>query len=369
VLTYWAQHQAEAVRSLDVVPFGTRVANAIWAYGTYTWKAIWPANLAVFYPYPRTFVAWQIVAVALALVSISWLAVRQVRRAPYCLVGWLWFLGMLVPVIGLVQVGEQSLADRYTYLPLIGLFIALTWTLADLIAAHPRARMPAAIATAAGIVAFALVARTQAATWLTNERLWQHAVDVTADNYLAESALGDALADRGEIAAAIAHHRAALRIKPDHADAHNDLGRVLAESGHLDDAVHEFSEAVRLRPAWAEAHHNLGTAFVTQNRTTEAIDQFQQALRLDPDLDRTHRALGIQLQKMNRDAEALEEFRQVVRLTPLDPAAHFNLALMYLRMHNASEATKALTRVLELDPTNAGARQLLADIRRSGTGG
>jgi tetratricopeptide (TPR) repeat protein len=328
VITLVVQRQSGAVKGLEALPLDRRLANAAVAYVAYVGKMLWPTGLAAIYPYPASLPAWRVAGAVSILAAVSIAALRTARSRPYLLAGWLWYLVTLVPVIGLVQVGSQPMADRYTYIPLIGLFIAGAWALPD------RALAPAAVLAVAGC---AVAARAQVGHWRNSAALWEHAVAVTHDNHRAETNLGHALAKQGRTGEAIPHYLEALRIAPDFAEAHNDLGHALAEQGRTSEAIAHYSEAVRLLPGYVEARNNLAVALSGEGRNDEAIRQFSEALRLDPALAVSHNNLGAALAKQGNFPEALREFSEAVRIDPDYADATRNMALA----HNALGAALA----------------------------
>ncbi len=253
---------------------------------------------------------------ALLLIAASVAAIMACRRHPYVLVGWLWYLGTLVPAIGIVQVGTQSMADRYTYIPLIGIFIVLAWGVPDVLSRWPQWRIPTAVVATGLLLACAVASRDQVRHWESSETLWKHALDVTTDNYAAHTYYGNALASHGDVAGAIAEYTEAIRIRPDYPEAHNNIGPALATQGKLDDAIHHFAEAIRLRPNYADAYSNLGVALASQGKVDEAIAQYAEALRLDPDNARTHTNLGLALKARGQTADAVRELELAVRMNP-----------------------------------------------------
>jgi hypothetical protein len=228
------------------------------SYAKYIAKMIWPSRLAIFYPHPLSSIpVWQIAGATLLLLCITTLILRKTRRNPYLTVGWLWFLGTLVPVIGIVQVGGQAMADRYAYVPLIGLFICIAWAISSLVTKWPHQKVVVSILV---VVAFsALATRTwfQLRHWKDSIALSKHALDVTANNYFAHNNLGVALVDQRKYDKAIDHYYEALRIQPGYAEAHNNLGVALAYRGRLQEAIEHISTALRIRPEYADAYQNL----------------------------------------------------------------------------------------------------------------
>jgi tetratricopeptide (TPR) repeat protein len=291
-ITVLAQARGLALMSLDSIPLAQRLANLPVAYLRYLAHLFWPARLAVFYPFVER-PWWQTAGALLLLIGISAAVLVSARRRPYLATGWLWFLGTLVPVIGLVQVGEQALADRYTYLPLIGPFIMLAWGIPDLLTGRRRARPLIAGAAAAAIGILALVSRHQVATWRDTVTLFSHAVRVTERNYFAHGNLGVALAARGEDAAGDRHFRTALSYNPRYAQAWYNLGVSLEAAGRSDEAERHFAEAARLKPTLAEAHYNLGVLLARRQAYDEAAARFAEALRLRPDYQEARHNLAI----------------------------------------------------------------------------
>jgi tetratricopeptide (TPR) repeat protein len=316
VITFVVQRQGGTVASGVRLPLMERLGNALIAYVAYIGKALWPMHLAAYYPYPRTLPTAWVLASALLLIAASVGAILVGRQRPYVLVGWLWYLGTLVPAIGIVQVGTQAMADRYTYIPLIGIFIVLAWGASDILSRWPQWRMPTAVVAAGVLLSCALAARAQVQYWQNSTTLWRHALDVTPDNYAAHTYYGNALAARGDVNGAIAEYTEAIRIRPDYPEAHNNLGPALASQGKFDDAIKHFGEAIRLRPNYADAHSNMGVALASQGKLDEAIAQYAEALRLDPDHARAHGNLGLALQAQGRTADAAREFELALRMNP-----------------------------------------------------
>jgi tetratricopeptide (TPR) repeat protein len=280
----FAQGRGGAIESLQEVPLGVRCANALVSYVAYLGMALWPAHLAPFYPHPGGALPWwQPAAAAVLLAGITALAAATAWRRPYLLVGWLWYVGTLVPVIGLVQVGDQTRADRYTYVPLVGLFLAAAWGLADLAAHRPALRWPVIAAAVLGLAACFVCTVRQVGYWHDSQALWAHALRVTADNYVAENNLGLALLQDGRPEEAEGHFRAAVRFKATYARGYANLGLALDEQGKLAEAAACYSRALEIRPDLAATHNNLGIVLGKLGRGDEAIAQLTEAVRLDPE--------------------------------------------------------------------------------------
>jgi Flp pilus assembly protein TadD len=313
-VTIWVQH-GKAIISLERLPLGTRMANPVMSYVWYMEKAVWPSGLAVFYPYR----VWPPVAVIVAgmfLVAVSDTVIRRALREPHLAVGWFWFLGTLVPAIGLVQSGGQSTADRFTYLPLIGLFIMLCWSVPSRAMERWNLKVITCVAAAAVLAVCAALSRVQVKYWKDSETLFRRALDVTRNNWRAHNNLGLVLGQTGRVPEAIEHFEQALRINPVFAEAHNNLGVALVQSGRIGDAIEHYEQALRLKPDFAEAHNNLGVALVQSGRIGDAIEHYEQALRLKPDFAEAHCNLGITLGQTGRIPEAIEHLEQALRIKP-----------------------------------------------------
>jgi len=281
IVVYLAQ-RGVAVQTLAEVPLGLRVENAILSYGRYLLNTIWPSRLAIFYPYDFAPSAALVALVAILLAGITVLAWRRRNAQPYLLTGWLWYLGMLIPVIGLIQVGTQSYADRYTYLPLIGVFLALVWVVADLVSTRPGLKQPLIAATTAVLLACAILTWIQLGFWADGETLFRHALAVTHENSLANNELGMALNEQLRFDDAIPYFREAVRIRPGYVDARVNLGNNLARRGQVTGAIKQWEEAVKLAPKEPDVHNNLGIAYVATGHLEEGQKQFRMALDADP---------------------------------------------------------------------------------------
>jgi hypothetical protein len=290
-VTFFAMKKSGVVPYLESFPLLERVAGALISYVFYMWKLIWPFNLAVYYPRPVTFPTWQVVGACLLLSGISVVAIRGMKNRPYLIVGWLWFLGTLVPVSGLVEWALPWIgADRFTYVPLIGLFIMIAWSIPDLLQGWRHKKIVLTVITA--IMIFALMISTwfQVGYWKNGMALFRHALKVTSNNWVAHYNLGVALTGQ-EDDEAIFHFKEALRINPKYTQAHYNLGNALFYQGRVDEAIFHFEEALRINPDDAMTHNNLGTIFAYRGRLDEAIFHFREALRIDPNHEKARRNL------------------------------------------------------------------------------
>src|SRR5438552_2183848 len=290
VVTFMLQKRATG--AIPSLPFLWRVQNAFASYMIYIWQTLWPTHLAVFYPHPNnTLAIWHVVLAIGFVLAISLAAIVFRSERPYLLTGWFWYLGMLVPVIGLVQVGEQGHADRYTYLPHIGLFVLAVWLVADVTAAakfRPRVAIAAAVVI---IVALASATFIQTSYWRNSETLWTHALAVTSDNDFAHNNLGYLCVNRGELDKAISHFETALRIRSSRLDTHYNVGTAfvqvnladaLARKGQSDEAMVHYDEAIKLQPYDADAYYNRGNVFFAKGRIDEAIADWEKTLQIQP---------------------------------------------------------------------------------------
>ena len=292
VITFLAQRAGGALQDAERYPLLPRLANALVSWAEYAWKAFWPHPLAVFYPYPARVPVGKTVVAAAFLGLVTALVARGARRAPYAPVGWLFYLGTLVPVVGLLQVGNQRMADRYTYLPYIGLFVLVVFWLSDRFATSPWGRRGLAAAGIAALTASAVLASRQVRVWKDSITLNEHAVSMIPDNYPAHLNLGVALYRLGQAEAAAAQFREVVRILPEWAPGHHNLGAAMTASGRGDDGARELAEAVRLLPSRVDYRIDLAAALRGQGRTREAAAQLEEVLRRDPDNARAREILA-----------------------------------------------------------------------------
>jgi tetratricopeptide (TPR) repeat protein len=352
VVTFVAQRASESVFPLAILPLAQRATNALVACVTYLEKTFWPAGLAVFYPLPDTLPAGiVIVAGAVALGITAW-AIGSARRSPHVTVGWFWFLGMLVPIIGLVQVGLQARADRYTYLPLIGVFIMLVWEVSRAFSRWRLTRAVCGIAAGLALLACAVRTRDQLRHWQNSESVFRQAIAVTKDNWLAHYNLAGCLTELGRFDEALAEGRRALAIYPDYAHAHHNLGNVLFRQGQVDEAIAHWRRALEIDPRLAGAHNNLGNALLGMGRLDEAVAHLQMAVKTDPDLASAHNNLGNALLRKGRLDEAIARFQEAVRLRPNFARAHCNLGAALLRKGQVTEALAHYQEAIAAQPAN-----------------
>jgi tetratricopeptide (TPR) repeat protein len=336
VVTFYAAKVGGAISSFHDLPVTQRIANAMLAYISYLYMMFWPAHLSILYPRRQYLPIWQALAAGLALAVLSLLALKQARRRPYLLVGWLWYLCTLLPVIGLVQVGSQAMADRYTYVPCIGLFIVLAWGMADLMARWSAAKF--LFPVGAGVVLSALMICTwiQVSYWRDSISLYEHSLKVTRDNPIIHYNLGKDLEEQGKLDQAMAHYAEALRLKPDFVEAHNNLGKVLEEQGKLDQAMAHYAEALRLKPDSFEAHYNLGNVLASQGKLDQAMAQYVEALRLKSDYVEALNNLGNVLVEQGKINEAINIFQNALKIDPKNANIQKTLNMLKAQKPHAS---------------------------------
>ncbi|MGA2242974.1 MAG: tetratricopeptide repeat protein [Verrucomicrobiota bacterium] len=393
VITVIAQANGRAVMSLKQLPFDERLGNALISYARYLGKTFWPVNLAVPYPFPDYWPTLTVISSSLLVVSLCVGTFRLRRRWPFLPVGWFLFLGLLVPVIGILQVGAQSLADRYTYVPLVGIFIIAVWGGNEILT---RWRLPQTIGVLvvglvlAGCVMFT---RTQLGYWQNGETLLRHSIAVTKDNAFACYDLGWYLEGKGRVSAAMEYYQSAVRISPRYTKALNNIGSILADKGHLDEAIKYYNRALQFDPnhlstlynlgiALADkrqfteamamyekvlrldsnsvpARYNLGVALEAEGRWEEAVGQYTEALRLKPNYWQAHNNLGYLLMLHGRRDEAVPHFLESLRLNPKQPDAHFNLGNALAIQQKYEEAAMHFAECLKLSPSFAPAHKNL----------
>lgn len=394
-ITFIAQKNGGAVQTLTNFPLDDRIENAFVSYARYLGKTFWPENLTIYYPYPH----WPLVSVILAIILVVGLCLgvlKFVRRFPFAVTGWGWFLGMMIPVIGLVQVGNQSMADRYAYMPSIGLFIVFVWGADEIFTRWRLSRTTVGITAAAIMSILAWRTTGQLRYWQDSESLFRHAIAVTEPNGDLQNSLGEALLSKGQVTEAIGHFQSALEMEPDFAEADSNLGRalvqegqtdaamiyfqkaleidpglfeannnlavILAHKGQLDEAIAHYKKALESEPDDAKIHHNLANALLGKNRVEEAIAHYQRALEINPALTETHRNLGVILAQRGQIDEAIFHFQKVLESEPNDSETENNLASALLQKGRLNEATAHYQKALALNPNSVTIQNNLAHV-------
>jgi Flp pilus assembly protein TadD len=362
VVTFWWLRKTGGM-NFTQVPFGTRMANAVLSYAGYIGKLVWPTGLAVWYPLPPELSAAAVTVAGLGLVGVTGAVIWGARHRPWLVTGWLWYLGMLVPVIGVFQGAGEAMADRFTYLPSIGLTLMLCWSVPDHLMERRNLKVITCMAAGAALLVCATLTRVQVGYWKDSETLFRHALDVTRDNWLAHNNLGIVLMRSGRMPEAIEHLEQALQINPDLAEVHYNLGNALVQAGKIKDAIWHYEQALRLEPDYAEAHNNLGIALTRSGRIPEAIEHLEQALRIKPGFAEVHFNLGIALGQAGRIPEAIEHLEQALRINPDSAEAHYDLGLALERTGRVREAIQHYQLALRIKPDYTEARTALARLQ------
>jgi tetratricopeptide (TPR) repeat protein len=354
VPAFLAQRKAGALPSFELVPLEARWRNALEAYAAYIGKMFWPLNLAPHYPHPGGTVSTAgALASGLLLALLTLLVLGPGRHWPYLAVGWLWYLGTLVPVIGLVQIGGHAMADRYTYVPLIGLYLALTWGAADLVSAWRLPRPVPIVATVLVLLVCIVLSWTQIGYWANDVLLWQHALAVTERNALAHCNLGVALLRAGLADRARIEFEKAVAVEPRYAQARLNLANALRELGRLREAEAQFRAVIELDPRDGLPHYGLGNALWDLGQTDEAMAEYRQTIDLDPTVALPHYSLGLALQRRGQGEEAETEYRRALEIDSTLAVAHHNLGGLLAESGRRGPALAELRLAAELDPALA----------------
>lgn len=363
-ITIFAQQHGNTVMSLEVLPLEMRIANALVSYVTYIWKTIWPVDLAVFYPHPGMHAIGRIAGSGLLLLCIFIIVGYSSRKHPYLAVGWLWYFITLAPVIGVVQVGAQAMADRYTYIPIIGLFIIIAWGIPDILALWRYKKQILIISTGLVISTVTVLTFFQLQNWKNNFTLFKHALRVTDDNYLAHTNLGAVLVGQGKLDDGITHYNRALEIKPDYALANYNIGVVLDRKGDLQQAISHYEKAIRSRPNYVKAHCNLGVARAREKKYDAAISHFSAALDIEPDIAEAHFNIGRCLAITGKNDKAIIHFTEVVRILPELAQAHYALGIALSRNGRPNQGIRCLENAVKLSPKNIRYQQALERLQK-----
>jgi tetratricopeptide (TPR) repeat protein len=362
IITFLLQRNSGTLAVLEKQSLTLRLENALVNYATYIYKMLWPENLAALYPYRAGTPAWEIVAAGGLLLFVTVLVVAFARRFPYLVTGWFWYLGMLVPMIGIVQAGFVTRADRFTYLPQIGLYLIMAWTIKDLTASWRYRRQILGVAAASVIAALMVCAWKQTSYWRDSKSLWIHTLACTPDNAVAHLNLGLALGTEGRLDEAIEHFQRASEISPNHPQAYNNLGNVLVWKGRPEDAIANFARAIQIQPDYAEAHNNLANMLAKKGQFAEAIAHYQKAIQLNPDYADAHYNLGIVLVRQKQSAEATRQFQLALQINPDNAGAHYNLGVVFGLQGDLGKAVEQYRKAIENKPDYADAHGNLANV-------
>lgn len=352
VITYLAQSHGHVVKSLDQFPISARLSNALISYINYILKMFFPVRLAVLYPHPITYPWWEVLGAVCILIFITGFAIKSIEKYPFILTGWLWYLGTLIPVIGLVQVGMQSMANRYTYIPLIGLFIIVAWGVTDTLERFRYKKNLIFFLSLFVITAITLLTWKQIGYWKNSITLYTHAISVTTKNHIAHDLLGVHYYDMGKTDDAILHYSKALEIKPDYAISHNNMGGALYQKGLIDEAITSFQQAIKISPNYPNAHNNLGLALMQRGDAEGAIQHYLYALKIYPDDATTNYNLAIALESKGYFNESVKYYKNALNIKPDYTEAHNNLCVALLRDGQIEEAISCFKNAFQKYPTN-----------------
>ena len=360
VATFVANRSGGLLTSLQSAPISARVARAAVLYVAYLGKSFWPVNLAAMYPVTPVESYWPALGAGVLLFLLTAGTLWGARRgARWAAVGWFWYLGTLTPTIGLVQVGTQVMADRFLYLPQIGICVALVWGVGNLAVTWRDTRWPLAAVAAPALAALTVSAWQQTSYWRNSERLWTHTLACTSRNDIAHNNLARDLSDRAMLDEAIDHYRKALEINPDYVHVNNNLGTVLARRGQIDEAIVHYRKALEVNPNYAYAHYNLGLALARRGQVDEAIAHFRRALEILPDDMDAHYHLGLTLARRGQVDEAIAHFRKALDIMPDYAEAHYDLGIALANRGEVNEAVAQFRRALEVKPDYADAHYRL----------
>jgi tetratricopeptide (TPR) repeat protein len=397
VVTSWVQGNAGGIDFFVRAPPGIRVANALVSYVGYIGKMFWPTGLAVWYPLRPGLPAAAVWGAGAGLVAVTAAVIWAARRMPWLVTGWFWYLGMLVPVIGLLQGGGESMADRFPYIPLVGLFMMLGWSVPDRAMERRIAKVMACLVAVAVLAVCVALSRIQVGYWKNSETLFRHALDVTQDNWLAHCnlakaseragriedaishyeqalqirpafpeahiSLGVALWQVGRVQEAVEHFEQALRIKPDDAAAHNNLGLVLCQAGEVQKGIGHYEQALRIDPNYVEAEYNFGSALLQEGKFEDAIGHYEQVLRIKPDYAEAHAALGFAFGQIGKFEDAIRHYEQAVQIKPDYAVVYYNLGATFEQAGRIEDAIRQYRQALRVKPDFAEAQNRLAKLR------
>ena len=339
------------VISMGLVPMKLRIANALISYPTYILKMIWPLHLSVFYPYPKAIPWWQAAGAGLLLICIFVPAFLAVRTRPYFTVGWLWYMGTLLPAIGLTQTGLwPAMADRFAYVPVIGLFFIISWGVNEILAGEGNKSLFLAIFAVTILSALTVCTRFQVSHWRNSIALFEHAVEVTGNNYVAYEKLGEAMDEQHMVAEAIRHYNKSLQINPDFWPTHLNIGVALRKEGKLHEALEHLYRVLSLKPDSVEAHIELGITLEAQGSLTQAVTHYFEALRIKPDFLKAHISLGNCMARQGNVKDAVYHYHEALRIDPAYAGAYINLGKIYKGQNNIKDAILYYRKALQYSP-------------------
>ncbi|MDP3096888.1 MAG: tetratricopeptide repeat protein [Syntrophales bacterium] len=365
VITIHGQGNSGALMSLGDIDFPARIANAVVSYGGYVAKMLWPLNLACFYPYQNSFSISVVLLSGAFLSAACFFSLRHIRTAPYLAVGWLWYLITLLPVCGIIQVGEQAMADRYTYIPLIGLFIVIAWGIPDLLKGNPYYRYIIPVAAGATLLLLVILTFNQTGTWKDSRVLFEHAIAVTEGNHLAHNNLGTYLMGHKRFGEAASHFEKAVQIKPGKVKYLNNLGSAFFRQNKYDEAMTYYLRAIATNPRFDGSYSNAADVCLSSGKENEALEYYRKALHLRPGNASAENNVAVILMRRGKLNEAIIFLRAAIRHKPDFAEAHNNLAVVLNQKNQISEAIDELNEALRINPRYTEAINNLSKLRGS----
>jgi tetratricopeptide (TPR) repeat protein len=362
ILTFFVQDKGGAVTSIEALPMVFRLCNSVVAYVAYIEKLLWPVHLAVLYPYPQSIPIAKVVLSVLALTLITAFAVVMAKRRPYWVIGWLWYLGTMMPVIGIVRFGAHAMADRFAYIPFIGLYVAIVWASAEIGRRWKHGTMALGMLTAGVLLLLALATSYQLRFWQSSITLFRHALDVTRKNPIMHTNLGETLLRIGQTNEAATHCREAIRQDPGLPQPYSTMGKIMSRKRESESAIRFYQTALRLDPGYAPAHNGLGNEYVALERPPDAIEHYLACLQIEPEDVEAHNNLGLVLAGLGRNAEALSHYQSAIRLNPRYAEAHYNLAILLEDQNHAAGAEQHYRLAIAANPAMVQAHYNLGNL-------
>src|SRR5664280_1443593 len=351
--TYMAAQSAGAVTSIEKLPLGVRIGNAFVSYIAYIGKMIWPSNLAVFYPYPKGLILWQVIGSVLLLIAITLVVIWRAKKSPYLATGWLWYAGTLVPVIGIVQAGVQAMADRYTYISLIGLFIMVAWGLPELLKKWKYRKEILFTASALIILCLSIITWTQVGYWQNSISLFDYTLKVTDNNWFTYSSRGNTYYDLGNYQQAIEDYDRAIEIKPGYAEAYSNRGIAYHKLGNYKHAIADLSRAIEIKPGYAMAYNNRGNAYNVLGNYSQAIEDYGRAIEIKPGYAEAYYNRGTSYNSIGNYQQAIADLKRAIEIKPVYPEAYINRGFAYKGLGNYQQAIEDYGRAIDTKPDYA----------------
>ncbi len=349
-VVYISPQKGGAAAPIDMIPLFIRIGNAFISYTAYIGKMIWPSNLAVLYPYPRLLVPWQVLGSISLLIAITLVVIRRVKRSPYLAMGWLWYIGTLVPVIGIVQAGVQAMADRYTYIPLIGLFIMVAWGVPDLLKKWNYRKEILLTISILSILCLSIKTWTQVGYWQNNFTLYDHTLKVTDNNWLAYNNRGVAYNGIGNYRQAIEDLNRAIEIKPDYEQAYNSRGVAYNGIGNYRQAIEDLNRAIEIKPDYEQAYNSRGVAYNTLGNYRQAIVDLNRAIEIKPNSADAYNNRGIAYKSLGNYNQAINDYGRAIEIKPNSADAYNNRGNAYNGLGNYKQAIEDYGKAIEIKP-------------------